>query len=118
MCGCGIRVCVAFALAGSPNKQFMQFPKSVDNQVLQVCFDRFREINFHRQFYSCLTEHEISVVVSFFQLVEKETLCECGFPVGVGARMFIPNANSSDAPSREKLIEEVRATKSITESYI
>merc|ERR1712032_22058 len=119
LCVCRLRVCLAFASAGSPNKKFNHYPRSVGNDALQVCFENFSKINFSPQFCSYLTQHEVGIVVSFFQLVEKETFSEFGFPVGVGARMCVPNENVCDATSRQKLIEEMRARKSTeTESYI
>jgi len=116
---CVLRVCLAFALVGSAQKTFNYFPKPIDGQVLQDCFDRLRNVNFHHQFCTFLSESEINIVVSFFELVDKETFSEFGFPVGVGTRMFIPNEITCDATSRSKLIENLRAVKSIEqESYI
>jgi len=119
LCVCCLRVCLAFASAGSPNKKFNYYPKSIGNEALQVCFENFCKINFNPQFCSYLTQYEVGIVVSFFQLVEKETFSEFGFPVGVGARMCVPNESVCDATSRQNLIEQMKATKSIEkESYI
>merc|ERR1712222_147379 len=114
---CALRVC--FAFVGSAQKQINYFPKPVADQVLQDCFERLRNVNFHDNFCMFLSESEINVVVSFFELLDKETFSEFGFPVGVGTRMFIPNEISCDATSRSKLIENLRVVKSNEkESYI
>merc|ERR1712032_1735326 len=116
--GCVLRVCLGFAFAGSPNKKFNYFPKPVDDQVLQDCFDRMRKVNFNHDFFKFLSEYEINVVVSFFELLEKETFSEFGFPVGVGARMFIPNEITCDPKSRNEIVENLRAKSIENESYI
>merc|ERR1712032_796098 len=116
---CVLRVCLAFAVAGSAQKQIIYFPKPVADQVLQDCFERLRNVSFHDKFCTFFSESEINVAVSFFELLDKETFSEFGFPVGVGTRMFIPNEITCDATSRNKLIENLRAVKSIEkESYI
>merc|ERR1711933_589268 len=117
--GCALRVCLAFAVAGSAQKQIIYFPKPIADQVLQDCFERLRNVSFHDTFCTLLSESDIDVVVSFFQLLEKETFSEFGFPVGVGTRMFIPNEITCDATSRNKLVENLRVLKSNEkESYI
>merc|ERR1712048_589531 len=107
------------ASAGSPSKQFKSYPQPVDQQVLATCFDRFRQITLHENAFSCLTDHENDVIVSFFQFLEKETLSQFDFPVGVGARMYIPNENARDDELRNKIMKELKETHQIkTESYI
>merc|ERR1712222_228064 len=54
LCVCCLRVCLAFASAGSPNKKFNYYPKSIGNEALQVCFENFCKINFNPQFCSYL----------------------------------------------------------------
>merc|ERR1712032_623416 len=116
---CVLRVCLVFAFVGSAQKKFSCFPKPLDDQVLHNCFDRLRNVNFHKEFCTFFSESEINVVVSFFELLDKETFSEFGFPVGVGTRMFIPNEITCDAASRSKLIENLRAAKiNEEESYI
>merc|ERR1712032_638851 len=110
------RVCWGAVLVGGrTNKEFLGWPKRVDDAKISTNLDALCKMNLDVATIKTLvvnfTDNELRDMDNIFCLLQKTSCRSLPFDSGIGARMYIPSRQLGDQQNRSGLIAAIQGTK-------